>query len=364
MNKIQSSINFLIRQALLFTILLGTQLSSATALKPGKFISESSLTGMKIYPNQQHVHSQGIDSFFLEKMILPTNYNSDYLRLSPKVKTIVNFRKEYHKIHGKFFRGLFEETWRTGIPKKVLVSMFEAFRHDITFLGNFKLGDSYEILYEMPTSQEKRDKSIDFFLACLFLSKRKHVILKFKPRNNRWGYYSDKGEHIIRTRELLRIPIRDAYITSYFGRRYHPILKKSRDHQGLDFAAPIGMPVMAARDGIIEKVSRGKSYGRYVHIRHNRNYATIYAHLSKVAHGIQKGKKICQSQVVGYVGKTGLSTGPHLHYEVLYKGRRVNPSHLHVITREQLTYYNLQDLIFYKKCLEEICHRLRNIENL
>ena len=124
---------------------------------------------------------------------------------------------------------------------------------------------------------------------------------------------------------LMRTPIDGARLTSGFGRRRHPILGYNKMHRGVDFGAASGTPVMAAGNGVIEKASWFGGYGRYVRVRHVNAYSTAYAHLSRYARGIKPGARVRQGQVIGYVGTSGRSTGPHLHYEVLVKAKQINP---------------------------------------
>ncbi len=124
---------------------------------------------------------------------------------------------------------------------------------------------------------------------------------------------------------LLRTPIDGARLSSRFGKRKHPVLGYTRMHRGIDFAAPRGTPIVAAGDGLIAKAGRNGNYGNYVEIRHNREFNTAYAHLSRFAKGVRKGRRVRQGQVIGYVGSTGLSTGPHLHFEVIRNKRKINP---------------------------------------
>ncbi|MBL4894163.1 MAG: M23 family metallopeptidase [Emcibacter sp.] len=130
----------------------------------------------------------------------------------------------------------------------------------------------------------------------------------------------------------MRTPIEGARLSSYYGKRKHPVLGYTRMHKGLDFSAPTGTPIMAAGDGIVERASRYGSYGNYVRIRHNSTYKTAYAHLSKYGRGVKAGKRVKQGQIIGYVGATGRVTGRHLHYEVIMNGKQVNPLRLKIPT--------------------------------
>ncbi|NDD47528.1 MAG: M23 family metallopeptidase, partial [Flavobacteriia bacterium] len=136
-------------------------------------------------------------------------------------------------------------------------------------------------------------------------------------------HFNAKGESV--RKALMKTPIDGARLSSRFGKRKHPILGYTKVHAGVDFAAPTGTPVYAAGDGTILEARRKGAYGNYVQIRHNSSYSTAYAHLNAFARGVRKGKRVRQGQVIAYVGTTGRSTGPHLHYEVIRNGKRVNP---------------------------------------
>jgi murein DD-endopeptidase MepM/ murein hydrolase activator NlpD len=148
--------------------------------------------------------------------------------------------------------------------------------------------------------------------------------------NNEIGYYDVDGQSVIKT--LMKTPINGARLSSSFGLRKHPILGYNKLHQGTDFAAPTGTPIMASGSGIIQRAQKYKGYGNYVSIKHNSTFTTAYGHMSKYGRGIKKGVRVNQGQIIGYVGSTGLSTGPHLHYEVVKNGKRVNSQRLKLPT--------------------------------
>jgi murein DD-endopeptidase MepM/ murein hydrolase activator NlpD len=138
-----------------------------------------------------------------------------------------------------------------------------------------------------------------------------------------WDYFDDKGQSA--KKALMRTPIDGARLSSSFGKRKHPVLGYTKMHKGTDFAAPPGTPIYAAGDGIIEMSGRNGSFGNYIRIRHNSEYSTAYAHMKSIKRGRTKGARVRQGEVIGYVGTTGRSTGPHLHYEMLVNGRQTNP---------------------------------------
>ena len=158
---------------------------------------------------------------------------------------------------------------------------------------------------------------------------------RFETPDGEVGYYTQEGESAQRL--LMKMPINGARISSSFGMRFHPILRSNRPHNGTDFAAPTGTPIMAAGSGIVERANRFGSYGNYIRIRHANGYKTVYAHLHGFARGVRAGARVQQGQIIGYVGSTGRSTGPHLHYEVHHNGRPTNPMALDLPTGKQLS---------------------------
>ena len=155
------------------------------------------------------------------------------------------------------------------------------------------------------------------------------------PGDSRPDWYDADGKSA--RRFLMKTPINGARLSSGFGMRRHPILGYSRMHRGTDFAAPTGTPILAAGDGVVERAGPFSSFGNYVRIRHANGYETAYAHMSRFARGMRAGARVRQGQIIGYVGTTGRSTGPHLHYEVLRRGQQVNPMSLRVANGRNLT---------------------------
>lgn len=159
-------------------------------------------------------------------------------------------------------------------------------------------------------------------------------LYRYTTTKGNLDYFNAKGESVRKT--LMRTPIDGARLSSRFGKRKHPILGYTRMHSGVDFAAPRGTPIYAAGNGTVVQSGRNGGYGNYVRIRHNGTYQTAYAHLSKFARGARRGARVRQGQVIGYVGTTGRSTGPHLHYEVLRNGRQINPRSVRIPSGEKL----------------------------
>ena len=222
-----------------------------------------------------------------------------------------------------------------GLPMPVLVEMIRIFSFDVDFQRELQPGDSFEVLYEALFEDDGRlAKTENVLYASLTLSGRRLDMYGFTPKSGVDDFFDPKGQSVRKT--LMRTPVDGARLSSRFGMRRHPILGYSRMHQGIDFAAPRGTPIYAAGDGVIESAGRNGGYGKYVRIRHNSTYKTAYGHMSRIAKRARRGKRVRQGQVIGFVGSTGRSTGPHLHYEVLRQGRQVNPLKIKLPSGEKL----------------------------
>ena len=213
------------------------------------------------------------------------------------------------------------------IPYNIIDKFYEIFSFDVDFERDIYPGDKFQIMYEQLYSDNGEYLGTgEVIFASLYLNSRKQEFRLFRYENEKGvvGYYDENGKGASKT--LKKTPINGARISSKFNKnRKHPVLGYSRAHKGIDFAAPTGTPIPAAGSGKI--VFRGwkSGYGNYIKIRHNGTYSTAYAHLNSFKSGINVGTQVKQGQVVGYVGNTGLSTGPHLHYEIIKDGVHVNP---------------------------------------
>ncbi|GAA0602240.1 peptidoglycan DD-metalloendopeptidase family protein [Caenispirillum bisanense] len=225
---------------------------------------------------------------------------------------------------GTIENSLFQDGSNAGIPITVLSEIIKAFSYDVDFQRDIQPGDRFEVMFDRERTEDGRTvREGDVAYAALTLSGKRYEIYRYQDSQGDVDYYDAKG-HSVR-KALLRTPINGARLSSGYGMRTHPVLGYSKMHKGIDFAAPTGTPIYAAGDGVIEKAGANGSYGNYVRIRHNKEFDTAYAHMSKVAPGMKPGARVKQGDVIGYVGSTGRSTGPHLHYEILKNGSQVNP---------------------------------------
>lgn len=224
---------------------------------------------------------------------------------------------------------------KAGVPDGIINQMIMAYSWTVDFQRDIWGDEGVEVLYETKeTDDGEYVRSHRLLYANLKLRNKEMPIYLFEKDKGYPNYFEPNGQSIRRT--LMKTPIDGARLSSGYGMRKHPVLGYSKMHAGIDFAAPIGTPIFAAGDGVVQRANRFSSYGNYIKIRHNATYSTAYAHLSRFAKGISAGTRVKQGQVIGYVGNTGRSTGPHLHYEIHKNGNKVNPLSVDLPLGEQL----------------------------
>ncbi len=233
---------------------------------------------------------------------------------------------------------------KNGVPARIVANFISIFSYSVDFRRDVKKGDSYEIIYEnYLTPDGKIAKNGNIVYAALNLGKSKVELYRFKDSSGNVDYYDAKGLALKKTLSRRPMAYQSGRISSYFGRRRHPIYKDTRVHWGVDYPAPKGSHIYAGGDGVVEVAQYRSGYGNYVRIRHNSEYSTAYGHMNGFAKGIRPGTRVKQGQIIGYVGSTGRSTGPHLHYEVIRNGKRVNPLTIKASASENLRGKNLTE---------------------
>ncbi|MEE9543898.1 MAG: peptidoglycan DD-metalloendopeptidase family protein [Thermodesulfobacteriota bacterium] len=227
-------------------------------------------------------------------------------------------------VAGTIEDSLYESGLRAGINPRVITDISDIFAWDVDFATDIRKGDSFKVIYERIIVNGVPLRAGRIIAAEMTNKGKDYYALYYKDSKGRGEYYDKNARSVSRT--LLRSPLSYRRISSHFSkRRYHPIHKKYRPHHGIDYAAQRGTPVESSGSGKIVYAGWKSGYGKYIKIRHNEKYTTAYGHLSKINKGIRKGARVDQGQMIGRVGSTGDSTGPHLHYEVLVRGRLVNP---------------------------------------
>ena len=221
---------------------------------------------------------------------------------------------------------LYSSAINVGIQPNVIIEFARIYGFQIDFQRDIWKNDSFQLMYETFLDDNKRIvETGNIIYANLNLQGKDLPLYGFKTKEG-YDYFDNFGKSV--KKSLMKTPINGARLSSSFGMRKHPILGFNKMHRGTDFAAPEGAPIMASGDGKIVRARWCGGGGNCVKIRHNSTYETIYAHMSKFAKGIKEGRKVKQGQIIGYVGSTGLSTGPHLHYEVVVNGKKVNSQKL------------------------------------
>lgn len=240
---------------------------------------------------------------------------------------------------------------RQGVPVRVVNNFIKIFSYSVDFRRDLHKGDKFEIVYENKIAPDGSVvQSGDILYAGLILRRERIGLYRYEDKNGSTDYFNEKG--MAMKKSLYRMPLnRQARISSPFGKRYHPILKLTKIHWGVDYAIASGTPILAGGDGVVQAAKWNGAYGNYVKIRHNSEFATAYGHMKGFAKGIRPGVRVKQGQVIGYVGSTGRSTGPHVHYEVIQNGRRVNPRTIKAATGENLSGQKLKQ---FKQRVAEI----------
>ena len=241
---------------------------------------------------------------------------------------------------------------RAGIPAGILIDVFDLLAFEMDFERDVRAGQHFSVLYEENFSDGKKVDN-GRVLAVQFEALRGNVkMYRFKKSDGTSGYYDENGNGAIKS--LKRTPINNAKVTSNFSSgRKHPVLGFTRAHKGVDFRASTGTPIPAAGAGRVVARGFNRGHGNYVKIRHNGSYETLYAHMSKFAKGVVVGTNVRQGQTIGYVGSTGLSTGPHLHYEIIKNGTHVNPLTIKLPAISNLGDKDKKKFIEYRKTLDE-----------
>ena len=321
---------------------IGKIINSINNLQNGKKILGSLPIGMVIHYSMPSSLAGGAlkISFSKTKDIfvwqdINNNYKSQiYLRPTKLKNTLVKSVIE---------NNLYISAKKSGIPENTILEMIALLGFSVDFQREIRKGDSFEILFtkKIDTLSDKVIQTKPITYVSIILSGNKLNFYNFEDKFGLPQYYDENGKSSKRT--IMKTPINGARLSSKYGNRKHPILGYTKMHRGLDFAAPTGTPVFAAGDGIVEKAGWNGSYGKYIRIRHTGTYKTAYAHLSGFHKNIMVGKRVSQGKTIGYVGSTGRSTGPHLHYEVIKNNVQVNPMRIKIPAGKNIPKSNILD---------------------
>ena len=258
-----------------------------------------------------------------QKVKLSRNFETDNFN---ETTLIIKLKKEIVYKENIILQSLYKSAIDQTIPANIIVSFASIYGFQVDFQRDIRKQDKFQIMYELYLNDKNEIvETGEILFANLKLSGQDNNLYYFDHDGSE-GHYDNNGKSV--KKALMKTPINGARLSSPFGMRKHPIDGFNKMHRGTDFAAPMGTPIMASGDGIIKKAGWCGGGGNCVKIKHNSTYQTVYAHMSKFARGIKVGVRVKQGQTIGYVGSTGKSTGPHLHYEVIVNGKKVNSQKL------------------------------------
>ena len=277
--------------------------------------------------------------------------NKDNVYETRRVTKILT--KKNHLVETTIDRGIYRTAKQSGIENSIVAQFARLYGFEVDFQRDLKKNDKIKIFYERYLDDDGVPQRTGNIIYSEITNVERNIVLyRYEYPNGSIAYFTPEGKSI--EKSLMRTPINGAKLSSRYGFRIHPIIGYNQMHQGTDFAAPTGTPIMASGSGTIEYSGWKGGYGKFISIRHSPVYQTNYAHLQDYAKGIRRGTKVQQGQVIGYLGSTGSSTGPHLHYEVVVNGKKENSQTLKLPSAAPLEGNN--------KNLFEI--QKRNIDNL
>ena len=324
----------------------------ADILKRAKFSSNESYQIAEVVSKKINVRKLGIGMSFIigfddfnQPVALKTNQSEklDYFIFKSQfgswkgLQAIRPIESEYVHAAGIIDDTLYEAALDSNVPLSALDNFMRVMGFSVDFQRQLRQGDAFELVYKKTTDGITGETlSVgDVHYVGMVLSGKKIGYYRHQNTDGSLGWYDKNGKSAVRT--LMRTPVNGARLSSSYGMRKHPISGYNKLHKGVDFAVPTGTPILAAGSGRIEMAGWNGNYGRYIRIRHNNTYQTAYAHLSAIAKGVYAGSQVDQGQIIGYVGSSGRSTGPHLHYEILVNRQQVNPMTINLPTGKNLS---------------------------
>lgn len=318
------------------------------------------LTNIKLNQELQFL----INKNRLEKLIIPVNniQTLTVYRDGLKYKTKIDSKKMTSRdlyITGIVKGSLYSTAQRLNIPGKLVRQMIEVLNKEINFSKSIRTGDQFSIAYNAYYINDKRVETGDIQAITYTSRDKTFQAIRHTKANGDHDYYTPQGASF--KKAFSRYPIKFSHISSTFAlSRYHPILHYKRAHKGIDLSAPIGTPILATGDGRIDTIGRHNGYGNMIKIRHDKKYSTVYGHMLKFQKGLSKGSKVKRGQVIGYVGQTGLATGPHCHFELHVNNQPRNPTTISLPTAIPLSG---RELAAFKTKSRVMLARLKQFEN-
>lgn len=290
--------------------------SLGTAIKPLRQLHPGQTLTIDIDGNQQ-LASLSLNIDATQKLTINRTENGFDTKIEAlPLEAKLNF------VHGTVEQSYYQAAHGAGLTNQQIHQLSQIFKDKINF-HHLQQGDHFSALYEGYYSEGKLTKKGNIVAAEFTHNNTTYKAVRFTYPKDHTGYYTPKGKSY--QIAISRAPVKYSHISSYFGKRYHPILHFMRPHEGVDYAAPSGTAIHAAGDGVITYLGRKGGYGRVIFIQHNNKYSTRYAHMQAYAKGLKRGSQVKKGQIIGYVGMSGLATGPHLHFEIRVNGVAKNP---------------------------------------
>jgi len=254
-----------------------------------------------------------------EKLIVSINNNSIKIENKILEKTSYQTSKEFNINNSLYSDGL-----KNNLPQDILIKLIRLFSFDLDFQRDIKKNTLVSVSYEYDQIKDNDKLEYkDIFYALININGNKLEYFRFLTDDGFVDYFNKDGKNV--KKSILKTPLDGARLSSNFGMRKHPILGYNKMHKGVDFAASTGTPIYAGGNGVIEFIGNNGGYGKYIRIKHNNEYKTAYGHMSGFKKGLSNGTRVNQGEIIGYVGSTGRSTGPHLHYEIIFQNEQINP---------------------------------------
>ena len=294
-------------------------LNSLLENKVANNIKVNDIVNLTIDNSNMTISKLGITISKTKKIELIRDYEKDIFK---KKEIVTNLQKKIIFKEGRITQSLYRSASKQNIPANIIVEFARIYGFQIDFQRDIRKNDSFQIIYEVYEDENKKIFNTGkIIFADLNLRNQSNTLYYFEKKGNE-GHYDLNGKSA--KKALMKTPINGARLSSPYGMRKHPIDGFNKMHRGTDFAAPEGTPIMASGDGVVIKASWCGGGGNCVKIKHNSSYSTVYAHMSKFSRLAKTGNRVKQGQIIGYVGSTGKSTGPHLHYEVIFNGKKIN----------------------------------------
>ena len=345
-------------------LLQGVGAQYATGLEIAESLKKAGFNVKNLQVGQKIEITKSVDVPFgemlsLDKVVLEPRYGQKYVVERDEDEKFVaelvelELKSENKLAQGTITSSLAVAMKEAGLPQSVIGNFINIFSYTIDFRNEIKSGNTFKVLFDRKIAPDgKVVKNGDILYAELDLGRNNKIALyRYKTADGSVDYYNSNGLVLKRTLDRKPMEFRSARISSRYGWRRHPILKKRILHSGVDYAAPKGSRIYASGDGVVRRAEWAGGYGKYVVIRHNSEFSTGYAHMNSFARGIKPGVRVKQGQVIGYVGSTGRSTGPHLHFEIIKNGKKIDPLKVKAATGINLSGKELQS---FKKTVAEI----------